>query len=305
MNVIEASGLGKRHGRSWALRECTLAIPAGHVTALVGPNGAGKTTLLHMVVGLSRPDAGRLAVLGGERPGSPAALVGTGFVPQHMSLYRDLTVADTVHLARNLNQRWDQPWTRARLDELAIPLKRRVGRLSGGQRVQLALTLAIAKRPRLLVLDEPLAQLDPLARHDCMASVMAAVAEDGLSVVFSSHVLAELERVADYLIVINAGRLQLAGAIEDLLGSHRILTGPAAEQEPVPRRTPVVHARHTGAQAQLLVRTADPAASGPAGWESSPATLEELVLGYLREPGASALPGPAPLPPAASPVMPA
>jgi ABC-2 type transport system ATP-binding protein len=164
VNVIEASGLGKRHGMFWALRECSLAVPAGHVTALVGPNGAGKTTLLHMVVGLSRPDGGRLAVLGGERPGSPAALAGIGFVPQHMSLYRELTVAATLHLARNLDRRWDQPRARARLDELAIPLRRRVGSLSSGQQAQLALTLAMAKRPRLLVLDEPLAWLDPLAR---------------------------------------------------------------------------------------------------------------------------------------------
>src|SRR6266700_3847544 len=168
MNVIEASGLGKRYGSTWALRECTLAVPAGHVAALVGPNGAGKNTLL----------------------------------------YKNLSAADMLHLTRNLNRRFDQAYARARLAELGIPLKRKAGKLSGGQQAQLALTLALARHPRLLVLDEPVARLDPLARHDFLAHVMAAVAEEGLSVVLSSHVISELERVADYLVVLSNGRLQ-------------------------------------------------------------------------------------------------
>ena len=201
MNVIEASGLGKRYGSTWALRECTLAIPAGHVAALVGPNGAGKTTLLNLAVGLAAPTAGIVTVLGGRPAGSPAALDGIAFVAQDTPLYKNLSAADMLHLTRNLNRRFDQGYAQARLGELGIPLKRKAGKLSGGQQAQLALTLALARRPRLLVLDEPMAMLDPLARHDFMATVMTAIADDGVSVVLSSHVLAELERVADYLIL--------------------------------------------------------------------------------------------------------
>ena len=206
MNVIEANALGKRYGSTWALRECTLAIPDGHVAALVGPNGAGKTTLLNLAVGLTDPTAGTVAVLGGRRAGSPAALDGIAFVAQDAPLYKNLSVADMLHLTRNLNRHFDQGYAEARLGELGIPLKRKAGKLSGGQQAQLALTLALARRPRLLVLDEPMAMLDPLARHDFMATVMTAMAEDGVSVVLSSHVLAELERVADYLILVSRGR---------------------------------------------------------------------------------------------------
>ena len=229
MNVIEASGLGKRYGGTWALRECSLAIPAGHVAALVGPNGAGKTTLLNLAVGLAAPSAGGVTVLGGLPAGSPAALDGIAFVAQDTPLYRNLSAADMLHLTRNLNRRFDQPYAEARLGELGIPLKRKAGRLSGGQQAQLALTLALARRPRLLVLDEPVAMLDPVARHDFMATVLTAVADDGVSVVLSSHVLAELERVADYLILLSQGRVQVAGEVDDLLAGHRVLTGPAAE----------------------------------------------------------------------------
>jgi ABC-2 type transport system ATP-binding protein len=212
MNVIEANGLGKRYHQTWALHDCSLAIPAGHVAALVGPNGAGKTTLLNLAVGLATPTAGVVTVLGGVPAGSPAALDGIAFVAQDMPLYKPLSVADMLHLTRNLNRHFDRRYALARLGELGIPLKRKAGKLSGGQQAQLALTLALARRPRLLVLDEPLANLDPLARHDFMATVMATVAEHGMSVVLSSHVLAELERVADYLILVSGGRVQVAGA---------------------------------------------------------------------------------------------
>jgi ABC-2 type transport system ATP-binding protein len=246
MNIIESQRLGKRFRRTWALRDCTLAIPGGHVVALVGPNGAGKTTLLHMAVGLTTPTAGAITVLGGEPAGSPGALNRIAFVAQDAPLYKYLPAADMLHLARNLNRRWDQRYAEARLGDLGIPLTRKVGKLSGGQQAQLALTVALARRPDLLVLDEPLATLDPLARHDFMESLMAAVAEDGISVVLSSHVLAELERVADYLIVLAHGQVQVAGEVEDLLATR-------------PGR----------------------------------ADLEEVVLGYLREPSASGPPGPA------------
>jgi ABC-2 type transport system ATP-binding protein len=220
MNVVEASGLGKRYGRAWALRECTLEIPAGRVTALVGPNGAGKSTLLNLAVGLAEPSAGAVTVLGGRRAGSPAALDGIAFVAQDTPLYKNLTVADMIYVTRSLNRRFDQPYARARLDELGIPARRKAGKLSGGQQAQLALTLALARRPRLLVLDEPVAMLDPIARHDFMATVLAASAS-GVSVLLSSHVLTELERVAGYLVLLNRGRVRLAGEVGDLLAAHR------------------------------------------------------------------------------------
>jgi len=276
MNVIEATGLGKRYRGTWALRECTLAVPQGHVVALVGPNGAGKTTLLNMAVGLTAPTEGRATVLGGQLAGSAAALDGTAFVAQDAPLYNNLSAGDMLHLTRNVNRRWDQRYAEVRLAELGIPLKKKAGKLSGGQQAQLALTLALARRPRLLVLDEPLAMLDPLARHEFMASVMAAAAEDGVSVVLSSHALAELERVADYLILLSGGRVQVAGEVDDLLACQPRTDRP-------------------GGQAHLLVRTGGPAPSAdqvPPGWEAHPVGLEELVLAYLRAPGAAALPGP-------------
>jgi ABC-2 type transport system ATP-binding protein len=291
MNIIETSGLGKRYGSTWALRECTLAIPAGHVAALVGPNGAGKTTLLNLAVGLAAPSAGAVTVLGGRAPGSAGALDGIAFVAQDTPVYKNLSVADMLHMTRNLNWRFDQRYAKTRLGELGIPLKRKAGKLSGGQQAQLALTLALARRPKLLVLDEPVAMLDPVARHDFMAIVLMAAADDGVSVLLSSHVLAELDRVVDYLILLSRGRVQVTGELEDLLAGHRMLTGPAAEADRYAER-PVVHIQRAAAQAHLLVRaTADDPV--PPGWEAHPVGLEELALAYLREPGAAALPGPA------------
>jgi ABC-2 type transport system ATP-binding protein len=293
MNVIETNALGKRYGSTWALRECTLAIPDGRVAALVGPNGAGKTTLLNLAVGLTDPTAGSVAVLGGTPAGSPAALDGIAFVAQDAPLYKNLSATDLLHLTRNLNRHFDQRYAEARLGELGIPLKRKAGKLSGGQQAQLALTLALARRPRLLVLDEPMAMLDPLARHDFMARVMTAMVDDGVSVVLSSHVLAELERVADYLILLSGGRVQVAAEVDDLLARHRVLTGPAAGAERFTERLGVVHAWRGGAQVHLLIRTNVSTDPVPPGWEEHPVSLEELTLAYLREPGAAVLPGPA------------
>jgi ABC-2 type transport system ATP-binding protein len=293
MNVIEANGLGKRYGSTRALDQCTLAIPDGHVAALVGPNGAGKTTLLNLAVGLTAPTAGMVSVLGGTPPGSAAALDGIAFVAQDTPLYKNLSVADMLHLTRNLNRRFDQGYARARLGELDIPLNRKAGKLSGGQQAQLALTLALGRRPRLLVLDEPMSSLDPLARHDFMATVMTAIADDGVSVVLSSHVLAELERVADYFVLLSGGSVQVAGEVDDLLASHRVLTGPTAEADRYAERLGVVHVRRGGAQAHLLTRTNGSTDPVPPGWEAHPVSLEELTLAYLRVPDAASLPGPA------------
>ena len=294
MNVLEADGLGKRYGRSWALRDCTLAIPSGHVVALVGPNGAGKTTLLHQAVGLSSPSAGSIRVLGGLAAGSAPALERIGFVAQDAALYGGLSVAGMLRLTHDLNRRWDEPWARQRMRELEIPLERKVGRLSGGQHAQVALTAALAKRPELLVLDEPVARLDPLARHEFLAALMAAVAEEALSVIFSSHVVAELERVCDYLVVLSAGQVQVAGEVDDLLAGHRVLTGPSVEAPALLGRLPVVRTHLAGRQAHLLARLdGDSAAALPRGWEVQAIGLEELVLAYMREPEARAFPGPA------------
>jgi ABC-2 type transport system ATP-binding protein len=288
MTIIEADRLGKRYRHAWALRDCALRVPGGQVVALVGPNGAGKTTLLRILAGLAVPSAGQVSVLGGRRPGSAAALDGVAYVDQQLPLYRNLRVRDVLRVAEQMNDRWDRELAEKRLATLDIPLGRKAGKLSGGQQAQLALTLAMARRPRLLLLDEPLATLDPLARHDILALLMTSVAEDGLSVVFSSHVVAELERVASYLIVLSAGQVQAAASVQGLLDSHRALVGPAEEADSLATQVPVVTMTRAGRQAQALARTA----TAPPGWADRPVTMEELVLGYLREPMARVLPVP-------------
>ena len=254
MNVIETRELGKRYGRVTALADCTLALAEGQLVALVGPNGAGKSTLLNLVVGLARPSTGEVTVLGGVPAGSRDALDGVAFVAQDTPLYRSLSAADMIHLTRNLNRHFDDAYARARLEDLDIAPRRKAGSLSGGQRAQLALTLALARRPRLLVLDEPTASLDPLARHDFMAVVMTAMAEDGVSVLLSSHVLAELERVADYLVLISRGRVRIAGrgrgAAGEASAPHRTpgpFTGSAAggpSRASAPEPTSTCWSRH-------------------------------------------------------------
>jgi ABC-2 type transport system ATP-binding protein len=288
--ALQARGLGKRYGSTWALQDVELAVPEGRVIALVGPNGAGKTTLLHLAMGLTVPTAGEVRLQGGLAAGGLAALGTVGFVAQDAALYPNLSVADTIHLARNLNTGFDVDRAQARIAELDFPLDRKVDKLSGGQRAQVALTLALAKRPRLLILDEPLSSLDPLARHDFMAALMAAVAEDGITVLYSSHVVSELERVSDYLIVLAGGRVQLAGEVEDALDTHWLYTGPVAEADQIASGLPVVRDRRAEAQAYLLVRTDGPHAEPPDGWEANRVGLEELVLAYLRKPRTTVAP---------------
>jgi len=285
MNVVETDRLSKRYGRVAALEDCSLALPEGQLIALVGPNGAGKSTLLNVVVGLATPTSGTVRVLGGVPAGSPAALDRIAFVAQDTPVYRRLSAADMIHLTRNLNHRFDEAYARHRLGELEIAPGRKAGSLSGGQRAQLALTLALARRPRLLVLDEPTAALDPLARHDFMAGVMTAMAEDGVSVLLSSHVLAELERIADHLVLIARGRVRLEGAVEALLGSHRLVTG-AASGSPDPGWR-VIRDVSAASQRQLLVTAPHDLAPRP-GWDARPVSLEELAMAYLREDALSA-----------------
>lgn len=281
--VLDANGLGKRYRQRWALRDCTLQVPAGRVVGLVGPNGAGKTTLLHLAVGLLQPSAGHIGVLGGKPAESPAQLGRVGFVAQDTPVYASLSVADHLSLGGWLNPGWDAGVAERRIDQLGLDRSQRAGKLSGGQRAQLALTLAIAKRPELLLLDEPVASLDPLARHEFLQHLMESVAEHGVSVVLSSHLVADVERVCDYLIVLAGSRVQVAGDVEELLASHHRLTGPRRDPAYVPSDHEVIEASHTDRQTTLLVRSAglilDPA------WTVDQIGLEDLVLAYMRRAG--------------------
>jgi ABC-2 type transport system ATP-binding protein len=279
--VLETHGLGKRYRRRWALSDCTLSIPAGHVVGLVGPNGAGKTTLLHLAVGLLAPTAGTIEVLGG-RPGSgPAQLARVGFLAQDAPAYGGLSVADHLKLGARLNPDWDAGLARGRVDRLELDPGQKAGTLSGGQRAQLALTLAIAKRPELLVLDEPVASLDPLARREFLQDLMGAAAEQELSVLLSSHLVADLERVCDYLIVLVGSQVRVAGPVDELLATHHLLTGPCRDTGTLPAGQQVISASHTDVQTTLLVRTSDPIMD-PA-WTVSEVGLEDLVLAYMSE----------------------
>jgi ABC-2 type transport system ATP-binding protein len=279
MNVIETVDLGRRYGATWALRDCSIAVPEGHLVALVGPNGAGKSTLLNLVMGLSSPTSGTVSVLDGLAAGSLDALDGIGFVAQEMPLYRNLSVADMLHLTRNLNRQFDEAYARRRLDDFGIDRKQKAGKLSGGQRAQLALTLALARHPRLLVLDEPTAPLDPVARHDFMATVMTAMADDGVSVVLSSHLLSELERVADYLVLIAGGRVRIDGPIEELVAEHRVVRIQAGETSP--DWTAIESAG--GPQSHQLVRLRSADLALPPDREARTVGVEELAMAYLRE----------------------
>jgi ABC-2 type transport system ATP-binding protein len=281
--VLEASGLGKKYGRRWALRECTLAVPAGRVVGLVGPNGAGKTTLLHLAVGLLAPTSGTIAVFGGRPADGSAQLGRVGFVAQDAPVYARLTIADHLRAGAWLNPGWDSALANGRIEQLGLDPRQRAGSLSGGQRAQLALTLAIAKRPELLILDEPIASLDPLARREFLQDLMEIVAEYGVSVVLSSHLIVDLERVCDYLVVLVASRVQLAGDVGALLSSHHRLSGPRRDPSTLPANQEVIEARHTDKQSTLLVRTEAPVLD-PA-WIVKPVSLEDLVLAYMRRAG--------------------
>jgi ABC-2 type transport system ATP-binding protein len=287
VNALETTGLSKRYRGRWALRECSLAVPEGRVAALVGPNGAGKTTLLHAVMGLVTPTAGQARIFG-RPPGGRRALARVAFVAQEKPLYDTLRVAELVRMGRALNQVWDGAFAVRRLSDLDIPLRQRAGKLSGGQQAQVALTLALAKRPDLLLLDEPLANLDPLARTEVLGHLMRTVAERGLTVVLSTHVIADLADTCDWMVLLNRGQLQVAGEVDDLLAGHRILTGPVEAAEALP--VPVVSRTGAGRLAHLLVRTDQPPPDPR--WTVRPVDLNDLVLGYLREPGATTLPRP-------------
>ena len=279
--AIEARGLGKRYGHRWALTDCTLTIPVGHVAGLVGPNGAGKTTLISLATGMLAPTAGSVEVLGGRPTSGPGQLARVGYVAQDTPTYAGLSVADHLRLGAHLNPRWDAESVRERLAALKIPMDRAVGKLSGGQRAQVALALILAKQPRLLLLDEPVAALDPLARRNFLGLLADGVAAGGLTVVLSSHLVADLERVCDHLIMLASSHVQLYGDIEDLLAEHQILTGPTKGTTSIERSQRVVQVTRTPRQSTLLVRRSGPVLN-PA-FEASDVSLEELVLGYMGQ----------------------
>ena len=279
--VIETGGLGKRYRRLWALADCTLSVPAGHVVGLVGPNGAGKTTLLGLATGMLAPTAGTIEVLGGRPGAGPAQLARVGYLAQDAPVYAGLPVADHLKLGAHLNPGWDAELARARIKRLDLDPGQKAGALSGGQRAQLALTLAVAKRPELLILDEPVASLDPLARREFLQYLMESVGEQSLSVVLSSHLVADLERVCDYLIVLVGSRVQIAGPVEELLATHHLLSGPRRDPGSLPDGMRVISASHTDVQSTLLVRTSGPVLD-PA-WMVSGVGLEDLVLAYMSQ----------------------
>jgi len=277
--VLSTEHLGKRYGRKWALQDCTVSIPEGKVVGLVGPNGAGKTTLMHMAVGLLAPSAGTLDVLGGRPNDSEIQLGRVGFVAQQTPTYSRLTVAQHLRMGAWLNPKWDGPMAEDRIAKLGLDPRQRAGSMSGGQQAQLALTLAIAKRPDLLILDEPVASLDPLARREFLQSLMEIVAVHGVSVVLSSHLVADLERVCDYMVILVASRIQLDGEVGSLLASHHRLSGPRRDASRLPAGFDVIEESHTDKQSTFLVRT-DERIFDPA-WTVTPLTLDDLVIAYM------------------------
>jgi len=286
--ALAADRVGKRYRHVWGLRDCTFAVPAGSVVGLVGPNGAGKTTLLAMTVGLLAPTEGHVSVFGETaRAHTASTLARVSYLAQDHPLYRGFTVAEMLHLGRSMNPSWDQALAQSRVEALGIPLHRKVKSLSGGQQAQVSLTMALAKRAPLLALDEPVASLDPIARLDFMRDVLAASADTGLTVIIASHVISELERLCDWLLVLNGGRLQLGGAVDDLLSGHALLT--------VPRHTPDAQlpgktiSRMDSDRHSTVLLAVDPARLAAAlscqpGWQAEPVGFEQLVLAYLRRP---------------------
>ncbi|MFE5805857.1 ABC transporter ATP-binding protein [Streptomyces sp. NPDC056491] len=279
--ILEARALGKRYGRKEALSDCTLSVPSGRVVGLVGPNGAGKSTLLQLACGLIGPTSGTIEVLGGRPASGPGQLAKVGFVAQDTPTYAGLSIADHLRLGARLNPGWDAQLAADRIRQLGLDPAQKAGKLSGGQRAQVALTVAVAKRPELLILDEPVAALDPLARREFLQSLMEVVAEHGTTVVLSSHLVSDLERVCDHLISLVASRVQIAGDVDDLLSTHFRLTTARREAATLPQGMQVVLETHTERQSTFIVRS-DKAVQD-ASWVLEPLNLEDLVLTYMSQ----------------------
>jgi len=280
VNAIETQGLGKRYGSFWALQDCTITVPKGSITALVGPNGAGKSTLLKLLVGLNRPSSGSCTVLGDTSGASITPSI--GYLAQEVPLYKQLSAEDHIQLGRRINIRWDSELAREHITKLDIPLDRSVKSLSGGQRAQVALALALAKKPKLLLLDEPVAALDPLAREDFLQSLTQAVAdaEGELTVLMSSHLINDLERISDHLIVLATGKTQLCDSTSNVQQTHKLLIG-ARQPQPKNDAFTIVSAVHTPRQTTMLVRLKQPNFHDPQ-WQIQDVALEEITLAYMR-----------------------
>ncbi|MFI9355083.1 ABC transporter ATP-binding protein [Streptomyces lydicus] len=287
--AVEARGLGKKYRRGWALEDCSFRLPAGHICALVGPNGAGKSTFLSAATRLVQPTTGSLKLFGVPVT-DPAVLERFAFLAQDKPLYPRFTVAETLRLGRELNPRWDQALAERIVRSGNVPLTARIGTLSGGQRTRVAFALAFGKRPELLLLDEPMSDLDPLARHELSGLLMAEAAEHGTTVLMSSHMLSEMEDMCDYLVVLAEGRLRMAGQTEELVPAHMLVTGVAGGDSGVPdellRQHTVVESRVSGRQFSALVRPRGPLSDS---WEALVPSMEEVLLACLRSPGAPVL----------------
>lgn len=288
-DMIATHSLGKCYGRHWALRDCSIVVPRGSVTALVGPNGAGKSSLLHMIVGLIEPTTGSVKVLDHSPLHEPRwVLPRVGFVAQDHPLYRRFTVNDMLTMGAKLDPRWDMSLAKDRLGRLDIPSGQKVGTLSGGQQAQVALVMALAKRPELMVLDEPMSALDPLARREFLSTLMEAAADDGVTILLSSHIIADLARVCDHLILLAGGAVRLNGDIEEIVGRHKLLVSSRRDPASIAHIHNVVLESHTGRQTTLLVKT-----NGhiwDRSWEVKDLSLEDLILAYLSR-GRSAVAG--------------
>lgn len=279
--ALETVGLGKRYVRRWALEDCTFRIPRGHVVGLVGPNGAGKSTLLNIAAGLLAPTVGSIAVLGGQPARDAAQLARVSFVPQDSALYPWFSVEDHLRLGAHCNPRWDVAAARTRVAELGLRPRQRAGKLSGGQRAQLSLTIALAKHPELLLLDEPVSSLDPLARREFLGLLMSTVAGSDVSIVLSSHLVSDIERICDYLIVLVDSRVRVAGEIEELLAGHHRLVGNRSTDEVAPANQTVIEASVADRQRLLVVRSDGPVVEPE--WIIEPINLEDLVLAYMGQ----------------------
>jgi ABC-2 type transport system ATP-binding protein len=277
--AVETRDLAKQYHATTALRECTIDVPRGRISALVGPNGAGKTTLLLILAGLRRATHGDATVLGRPPSQDPAFLSEVGFLAQEVPLYRRFTADDHLGMGAHLNPRWDGDTAHTALRDLDIPLDRPVATLSGGQRAQVGLALALAKLPRVLLLDEPVAALDPLARRHFLATLAAAVSNRDLTVLLSSHLVNDIERVCDHIVLLAAARPQLCGDIDDILGAHKVLVGPRRDTAVLERDHDVVQIDSTPRQTTMVVRVRGPIVDP--SWEVHDVGLEELVLAYM------------------------
>jgi ABC-2 type transport system ATP-binding protein len=285
--ALEARDVSKQYRTVRALRECSFQLPANRIIALVGANGAGKSTLMSIISGMLPPSSGSLLVNGrlvvkGRNGGSDAGSR-VAILAQDKPLYRDFTAADMLRFGRATNHTWDQRRALSWLERFSIPLDRRCAKLSGGQRAQVALAVALGSRPAVLLLDEPLANLDPLARTEVTGELMAEAADSGMTVMLSTHIIAELSGVGDHLLLLDAGRALLTGDVDELLDSHLRLTGPRADRPPGPGQ--ILQAQHTDRQSAFVVRQpagpVAPAIVAP-GWTARPITLDELILTYLK-----------------------